>query len=156
AFFFHGAILMAVSIWEAPIWNPGDAFNLTGSWDWHWGFWGLTQMFLIPGLFLAMFVYAQSREENYQRFGKKYTKEAVAFLGLVIGNFMAFGPLEDFGCYVIWGLDKFYAYAPLFHGANFVFGVIPTLYLMIIPGVILQTITLLYSRKFRKVKTSVE
>ena len=153
AFFFHGAILMAVSIWESPIWNPGDAFDCTGSWDWHWGFWGLTQIFLIPAALLTMFVYAQSREPNYKMFGKEYSKEAFVFLGLLIGNYMTFGVLEDFGCYVIWGLDKFYSYAPLFHGDEFFLGVIPYLYLMAIPGVILQTITLWYSRKFRKEKT---
>ena len=155
AFFFHGALLMAVSVWESPIWFPGDGLFSPSNNDWHYGFWGLTQMFLIPLTFLTMFVYAQSREEGYKMFGKKYTKEATGFLVLLVGNYMTFGVLEDFGCYVIWGLDKFYEYAPMIHGPDFFLGVVPYLYLMAIPGLILQTIALWYSRRFRKDKIQV-
>ena len=147
-FFFHGSIYVAVSIWESPLWNPGDIFIVYGGDNWHYGFWGLMQTFIVPLTFLTMFIYAQSREEDYVPFGKEYSKEASLYLLLLIGDWMTFGVMEDFGCYVIWGLDKFYDYAHRIHASWFL-GV-PTLYWMIIPGIILQTLALIYSRQFRK------
>ncbi|MHA1379190.1 MAG: hypothetical protein ACTSRG_12480 [Candidatus Helarchaeota archaeon] len=60
--------------------------------------------------------------------------------------------MEDFGCDIIWGLENFYLYAQRFHTSWFLG--IPTLYYMIIPGIIIQTLVLWYSRKFRKLKNS--
>ncbi len=148
-FFFHGSLYVSVSIWESPLWNPGDLFFCYGGWDWHWGFWGLMQTFLVPSSFLAMFIYAQSREQDYVPFGKKYAIEAAWFLMLLVGNWMTFGVMEDFGCYIIWGLENFYPYASYIHDGNFFLG-IPTLYWMIIPGIILQFLALWHSRGFSK------
>lgn len=102
--------------------------------------------FLIPLTFLTMLVYAQSREENYKMFGKKYTIEASIFLMLLAGDWMTFGAFEDFGCYIIWGLENFYRDAQVFHGDRFLWG-IPILYYMIIPGLILQVLGLWFSRR---------
>ena len=147
-FFFHGAIYAAVSVWESPLWNPWDPFFCRGGADWHYGFWGLSQTFIIPATFLAMFIYAQSREENYVPFGKEYSKEAALFLMLLIGNWMTFGVIEDFGCYVIWDISRFHFYAYRIHASWFLG--IPTLYYMIIPGIIVQILALWFSREYQK------
>jgi hypothetical protein len=123
-FFLHGSIFMAVSVWESPIWFPGDSVDSTGGPLWHYGFWWLF-MGLILIAFLLMFIYAQSREKDYKPFGKKYSKEASVYLVFLIGNWLTFGALEDFGCYIIWGLDKFYEYAQYIHQDRFFLG-IPT------------------------------
>ena len=97
-----------------------------------------------------MFVYAQSQQADYQRFGRKETIEASLLLMLLIGNFGTLGALEDFGCYIIWGLDQFYVHAPYFHGTNFVLG-IPTLYWVLVPfGLVLQLLSLVLIWKFNK------
>ena len=148
AFFFQGSLYIAVTIWETDLWNPDGGVCSSGTWNWHWGLWGLMFMFLIPLTLLSMFVYAQSRESDYKIFGKYYTIEASVFLMLIAGNYFTFGPLEDFGCYVIWGLDKFQAQAPLFHD-TFWWG-IPSLYYLIIPGIILQVLAFWLSRRLKR------
>ena len=150
-FFFHGCLYVTVSVWESPLWKPFDGIDCVGGWDWMWGLWGLMFMFIIPLAFLTMFVYAQSREENYKIFGKEYTKEASIYLMLIAGNWMTFGVMEDFGCYIIWGLDKFAEYAAVIHQDRFFLG-IPTLYYMIIPGIILQILSLFLIRRYRIAK----
>lgn len=153
-FFFHGSLFIAVTVWETDLWNPVGGTCSGGTWNWHWGLWGLLYMFLIPLTFLCMFVYAQSREADYKMFGKYYTHEALLFLMLIIGNWCTFGPIEDFGCYVIWGLEHFQAYAPLFHQDRFLWG-IPTLYYLMIPGIIMQVLAFWLSRqlKMRRIKS---
>lgn len=147
-FFFHSAIYVGITVWESSIWGPPP--TVFGAWDWVWGFWGLTMMFLIPLTFLTMFVYAQSQRADYQMFGRKETIEASLLLMLLIGNFATFGALEDFGCYIIWGLDQFYVHAPYFHGTNMFLG-IPNLYWMLLPlGLTLQILSLWLIRLWRK------
>ena len=154
AFFFHGSLYLTVTVWETDLWNPVGGMCSGATWNWSWGMWGLLFMFLIPLTFLTMFVYAQSREEDYKIFGRRETIEASVFLMLIAGNYFTFGPIEDFGCYVIWGLEKFQAYAPLFHHDRFLWG-IPNLYYLIIPGIIMQVLAFWLSRrlKMRRIKS---
>ena len=147
-FFFHGAIFVGVTVWESSIWGPPP--TVFGKWDWLWGFWGLTMMFLVPLTFLTMFVYAQSQRPDYKIFGKKETIEASLFLMLIIGNYGSFGALEDFGCYIIWGLDRFYKDAWHFHRENMFLG-IPTLYWILLAfGLPLQILSLWLITKYNK------
>ncbi len=147
-FFFHGAIYVGITVWESSIWGP--PLFIEGAWDWGWGFWGLTMMFLIPLTFLTMFVYGQSQRPDYQLFGRRESIEASLFLTFLIGNFGTFGALEDFGCYIIWGLDHFHDYALIYHKTNFILG-IPTLYWILLPlGLLLQILALVLIWKFKK------
>lgn len=147
-FFFHAALYVGVTIWESSIWGPPP--TVFGKWDWMWGFWGLTMMCLLPLTFLTMFVYAQSQRPDYKMFGKKESIEASLVLMLIIGNYGSFGALEDFGCYIIWGLDKFYEYAAYFHGPRMFLG-IPTLYWwLLLPGLVLQILALWLITKYNK------
>jgi len=153
-FFFQGSLYISVTVWESPLWNPGDGIDCVGGWDWLWGLWGLMFMFLIPLAFLSMFIYAQSREEKYKIFGKYYSIEASIFLMLLVGNWFTFGVVEDFGCYIIWGLENFHTYAAIIHGDAFLWG-IPSLYWYIISGLILQVLAFSLSRmlKMRRIKS---
>jgi len=59
--------------------------------------------------------------------------------------------LEDFGCYVIWGVAETFGpdlYAGQIHGVWI--GGLPVFYLSAIPGIIMIIISLWYSRKIPK------
>ncbi|NVM27496.1 MAG: hypothetical protein HWN65_01530 [Candidatus Helarchaeota archaeon] len=149
-FFFQGAIYVSISVGESSMWDPFDGYFCYGSKLWMWAFWGLLIMFVVPIAFLTMFIYAQSQRPDYKVFGKKESIEASLVLMLIVGNYGTFGAFVDFGCYIIWGLDRFYEYAVIFHGSRFFLG-IPTLYWIKLPfGLVLQILSLWLIRKYNK------
>jgi len=134
-----------MAVWESDVWSPLKETRLSGSWGFIFGFWLITLTILIPAIFLLSLIYAQSQNPTWKPFHKYYTKEALTYVMLLAGNWMFFGVLEDFGCYVIWGVDRFYELAPWFHRGLWIGG-LPWIYWIIIPGIILIALSL-YLRK---------
>ena len=112
-FLFHGALYFVIAIWEHDIWDPVEVCTSQGWW-WHYGFWWVMYSVIIPLMFITMFLMANNWKPK---------KEKLFWYGaLLCGNWWFFGPLEDFMCYVFWGLDKFHEYKYVFHN-TFLFGI---------------------------------
>lgn len=132
-FFFHGSIYLSASVWESGIWGGNTNLHATNVFT--YGLW-LLSYGLIGCSFLAMFI-------DKEGFNKH---KIVIFGGLLMGDWMFFGVLEDFGCFIIWGVERTFNPSFAYWHLNWIFGLFPTFYLMAIPGAILIILSLWKSR----------
>jgi hypothetical protein len=142
--FFHGSIYLGGSVWEAAIWGPSP-YDCHSTANFSWGLWWLVHG-LIAISYVALYAINQSNYMDFDFSGIKW-KDIAILSGLALGNVLFFGVLEDFGCYIIWGLDTFSQDSVAGSIHHSWVGPIPTFYLTAIPGLILIVVSLWYSRK---------
>jgi hypothetical protein len=102
--------------------------------------WGVTMVFVV---LMPIFLYVSFKLEKRDIWS---WKEGAFLLLLGVGCALFYGVLEDFGCFIIWGVSETfnptYAYWHAWIG-NFM----PWVYLLGIPGLILTIIALWWSTR---------
>jgi hypothetical protein len=137
---------LATSIWEAAIWGPNSSGHGNQNWiEFRVGLWWILYG-LIAFSFIALYTVHQSDVLNFDFSGVKW-KNVLWLSILVVGSILVFGVLEDFGCYLIWGLDTFdiTGIAGMIH-YGWTWG-LPNFYYTALPGIIMIIASLWYSRR---------
>jgi len=132
AFFFHGSIYLSSSVWESAIWGfPRTYYTLP--------YFSLSLWLLLYGVIGVSFMVQYINKEGFDR------DKFVIFGGLLIGNWMFFGVLEDFGCFLIWGVADTFNPTYAYWHHDWFFNIVPLFYLIAIPGIILIITSLWFS-----------
>jgi len=133
-----GLIFLSISIWEAAGAYQDRVLSYLEA------LWGIT-MVITVGMPIVIYVVMHVSKEYQFTYGK-----LVRLILLVCGCYMFYGVLEDFGCYVIWGIETLSpsSYGGIHHQEWF-YGLFPTLYFLAIPGIILIIVAFYWSRRSR-------
>lgn len=112
---------------------------------------GPSYLFLIwwvtYGIAAASFLIIDRVAQN--RISKQVKWDRSIALGiLILGTMLLMGVVEDFGCFIIWGLEHFNPAEATWH--VWIGNIIPIFYLTAIPGGVLTCIGLILGRKYGK------
>lgn len=131
-----GCVYLSIAVWEAATKQSVGIGYLTGLWI-------ITGGFIVTMPFILYLGFKFERRDIWSY------KEAGMLGLLVLGCAMFYGFLEDFSCFIIWGLEYFNpTYAYWFPPEWWFLGVVPYHYLFLgIPGIILIVISLWWSRR---------
>jgi hypothetical protein len=135
-FILIGTTYMLASIWDINAIGNGIDFTIS--------VW-IIFMGVVGSSYIFLYIYYRHGSDFYQ--DRTALIKVFLYTGYIIGLMMVFGVLEDFGCYILWGMEYFNPDFAIWI-PHWTWG-IPTFYFMAIPGIIIILITLYYSKKYR-------